>query len=167
MDSQPSLARALGTKASRHGRLGPYAEPSMIPCAGFTLVELVMTMIIIGILAILALPRFADESAFQTRGFRDETLSLLRYAQKSAVSQRSTVCVTVNSTGVALTIDTNADGTCDASLSLPVTPRGGSGLGGSSFNFLSSGATNGTGTLTLTLTGATNIQIDAVTGYVR
>ena len=136
-------------------------------CAGFTLIELVMTMIVIGVLAVVALPRFADKSAFETRGFRDETLSLLRYAQKSAVSQRSTVCVAVNPTGVALTIDTNADGTCDASLSEPVTPRGGSGLGGSGFNFLASGATNGAGTLTLTLTGATNIQVDAVTGYVR
>ena len=136
---------------------------------GFTLVELVITMIIIGILAVVVLPRFADKSVFESRGFRDETVSLLRYAQKTAVAQRRTVCVAVNTTGIILTIDTTAvpDGTCDGPLTLPTTPRGGSGLAGSNFNFLASGSTNGSGTLTLTLAGAADIKIDAATGYVR
>lgn len=140
--------------------------------SGFTLVELVMTLIIVGILAVVVLPRFADKSLFEARGFRDETLSLLRYAQKSAVAQRRTVCVAVNATGVTLTIDTTTpvpDGTCDGPLTLPTTPRGSSngGLAGSSFNFLASGATSGSGTLTLTLTNAADIKVDAATGYVR
>jgi len=137
--------------------------------AGFTLVELVMTMIVVGILAVAVLPRFADVSVFESRGFRDETLSLLRYAQKSAVAQRRTVCVTVNPTGISLNIDTATipDGTCDGPLTLPATPRGGSGLGGTSFNFLASGAASGTGTHTLTITDATDIKVDAATGYVR
>lgn len=146
---------------------------------GFTLVELVMTLIIVGILAVVVLPRFADKSLFEARGFRDETLSLLRYAQKSAVAQRRTVCVTVNSTGVALTIDTTIppDGTCDGSLTLPVQPKGSSGLSGTSFNFLASGCATltavatvcGTGTPTLTFAGANAaaIKVDAATGYVR
>jgi MSHA pilin protein MshC len=138
---------------------------------GFTLVELVMTLIIVGILAVVVLPRFADKSLFEARGFRDETLSLLRYAQKSAVAQRRKVCVVVNATGVTLTIDTTPvpDGTCDGPLTLPTTPRGSSngGLAGSSFNFLASGATSGSGTLTLTLTNAADIKIEAATGYVR
>jgi hypothetical protein len=48
-----------------------------------------------------------------------------------------------------------------------MAPKGGSGLAGSGFNFLPSGATSGTGTLTLTVAGESDIQIDAVTGYVR
>ncbi|OFZ89870.1 MAG: hypothetical protein A2V78_05530 [Betaproteobacteria bacterium RBG_16_64_18] len=137
--------------------------------AGFTLVELVMTMIVVGILAVFVLPRFADISVFESRGFRDETLSLLRYAQKSAVAQRRTVCVAVASTGITLTIDTTAvpDGTCDGLLTLPTPPRGASGLGGTNFNFLASGSTSGTGTLTLTVANAADIKVDAVTGYVR
>lgn len=137
--------------------------------AGFTLVELVVLMILIGILAITMLPRFAERSVFESQGFRAETVSRLRYAQKAAVAQRRTVCVAVNGNGVALTVDTAAvpDGGCDAPLSLPSSARGGSGLGGSGFNFLASGATGGSGTLELTVDGADPIKIDAVTGYVR
>lgn len=137
--------------------------------AGFTLVELVMTMIVVGILAVAVLPRFVDVGVFEARGFRDETLSLLRYAQKSAVAQRRTVCVAVNTTGITLTIDTTPvpDGICDGPLILPATPRGGSGLAGTGFNFLASGASSGAGTLTLTVTGAADIKVDAATGYAR
>ena len=143
---------------------------------GFTLVELIMTLIVVGILAVAVLPRFADKSFFEARGFRDETLSLLRYAQKSAVAQRRTVCVDVKAdgTGLDLRIDTTAvaDGVCDASLLPPTTPRGSSGgglagTGFSTFSFLASGATSGTGTLKLTLADAAEIKIDAATGYVR
>ena len=137
--------------------------------AGFTLVELVMTMIVVGILAVAVLPRFADVGVFEARGLRDETLSLLRYAQKSAVAQRRAVCVTVNPTGISLNIDTATipDGTCDGPLTLPVTPRGGSGLGSThaTFNFLASGAASDN--VTLTITEAADIKVDAATGYVR
>lgn len=145
--------------------------------AGFTLVELVVTMIVIGILAFVAMPRFADKTAFEARGFRDETLSLLRYAQKSAVAQRRTVCVAIVSTGITLRFHTSEapTGTCaGGTLTLPATPRGGSGLGGSDLSFLASGCAmpaSGTGcasgTLTLTVANADNIQVDAATGYVR
>jgi MSHA pilin protein MshC len=82
---------------------------------GFTIVELIVMIVIIGIIAVLALPRFADRSDFQARGFQDETRSLLRYAQKAAVAQRRNVCVTLGGTGVTMTIDnsTPANGVCD------------------------------------------------------
>lgn len=133
------------------------------------MVELIVTIMIIGILAVAAIPRLAERSAFETRGFRDETVALLRYGQKSAVAQRRTVCVAVAGGGVALSIDghTPPDGTCNLPLTLPMTPKGGSGLAGTDFNFLPGGSTDQTGTITLTVAGASNIDIDAVTGYVR
>jgi len=53
---------------------------------GFTLVEIVLTLVILGILASVAGPRFFDLSAFNERGFYDEVLSAVRYAQKYAIS---------------------------------------------------------------------------------
>lgn len=147
------------------------ADPRARRMDGFTLIELVTVIVLVGILAVVALPRFAEVSVFESHGFRQETLSLLRWAQKSAVAQRRTVCVAVNAGGVALTVDTDTppDGACNGagSLALPSAPRGGGVLAGAGFNFLASGATSGSGTITLTVAGADDIRIDAVTGYVR
>jgi MSHA pilin protein MshC len=137
---------------------------------GFTLVELIVTMIIIGIMAVAVLPRFADRSAFEERGFRDETLALLRWAQKSAVAQRRAVCAALNDNGVALTIASAAGDTadCDTPLALPSNPHGGTGMGRSanSLRFLASGATDQAANVTVTIAGQT-IVVEAVTGYVH
>ena len=53
--------------------------------AGFTLVELVLVIVLMGILSIFALPRFFDVNPFLERGFHDELIQAARYAQKLAV----------------------------------------------------------------------------------
>ncbi|NMM37557.1 MAG: prepilin-type N-terminal cleavage/methylation domain-containing protein [Glaciimonas sp.] len=73
--------------------------------AGFTLIELIMVMVIIGVLAVAAMPRFMDRKTFETRGFHDQTKSMLRYAQKTAIAQRRFVCVAFTSSSITLTID--------------------------------------------------------------
>ena len=65
--------------------------------AGFTLIELVVVMSLIGILAVAALPRLYNRVTFDARGFYDSVLSLNRYAQKIAIAQHRNVTVNVNS----------------------------------------------------------------------
>lgn len=71
---------------------------------GFTLVELVMVVVLIGVLAVVAAPRIFNTNDFNARGFHDETLAMLRYAQKTAIAQRRTVCVTFGANTLALAI---------------------------------------------------------------
>jgi len=86
---------------------------------GFTLIELIMVMIILGVLAVFAAPRIFNTSDFYARGFHDETLSILRYAQKAAVAQRRTVCVSFTGTTAALKM---ASAPATASCSIETSP---------------------------------------------
>ena len=61
--------------------------------SGFTLLEVVVVVAILGIIAIFIAPASLSNTPFYARGFHDETLALLRFAQKSAIAQRRTVCV--------------------------------------------------------------------------
>jgi MSHA pilin protein MshC len=84
---------------------------------GFTLVELIMVIVILGVLSIYAVPKIFNNNDFYARGFHDETLALLRYAQKSAIAQRRTVCVTFTTTSATLSIASLAgSSTCDVAL---------------------------------------------------
>jgi MSHA pilin protein MshC len=146
---------------------------------GFTMVELIVVMIIVGIMAVTVLPRMSLLGGFESVGFRDQTVATLRYAQKTALAQRRIVCVAIANAGLTLTMDTDTppNGGCEGSGSLtpPFTPRPGTGLSGqdssaaalTSFNFNTIGGTNLTGTLTLRITDANDILVDADTGYVR
>ena len=53
---------------------------------GYTIVELVLVIVIIGILSSIAGPRFFDNSAFNERAYSDESAASLRYAQKVALA---------------------------------------------------------------------------------
>jgi len=65
---------------------------------GFTIVELVAVMVITGIIAAVAAPRFIGVDAFDARGSYGTLNSALRYAQKTAIAQRRNVFVNVNTT---------------------------------------------------------------------
>jgi len=71
--------------------------------AGFTIVELVAVILIVGVIAAVAGPRFFDVNIFRQQGFYDETIAAIRYAQKYAVATGCAVQVAVAGNGYTLT----------------------------------------------------------------
>ncbi|MFZ5555181.1 MAG: GspH/FimT family pseudopilin [Pseudomonadota bacterium] len=86
---------------------------------GFTLIELVVVVAVLLALAVVAAPRLFDRTGFDARGFHDQALSVIRFAQKTAVAQRRTVFVRVTAGGV----EACYDAACAAPLTDPA--RGG------------------------------------------
>lgn len=69
--------------------------------AGFTLIELVMVLVIIGALATFALPRMTDLTAWRLRAFADELGAQTMAMQRLALAQRRPVVGTITGTGVS------------------------------------------------------------------
>lgn len=61
--------------------------------AGFTLVELVVVMMLIGVFTAMGMSRFADREPFAAQAVADQLVSGLRVAQATAVAQRRNVYV--------------------------------------------------------------------------
>lgn len=60
---------------------------------GFTMTELVMVMVIVGVLAAVMLPRLTNPGDSEGMAYADGIVATLRLAQKSAVARRRVVCV--------------------------------------------------------------------------
>ena len=141
---------------------------------GFTLVELIVTMIVVGILAVAVIPRFANRADFDARGFYDGTLSMLRYAQKAAVAQRRQVCVDFTAADITLTIASIFGGACDTNLTGPdgvapytlAVPASLNFVLPANFSFLPSGAAPASPTIAVAGMSGKTITVDAVSGNV-
>lgn len=146
--------------------------------AGFTLVELIVTLLIIGIMAVVVLPRWQGDTGLDEVVLRDRTIAILRYAQKSAIAARRTVCATVSNSPtpqVTLAIS-NLNGAADCSDGVVLN-----GPDGAEMSAMSRGkatfastptiifdAAGRASAATIAITGlAGGVTVEAETGYVH
>lgn len=148
---------------------------------GFTLVELVVTLVIIGALAAVSAPIFFTQQTFAERGFMNETRAALRYAQKLAVASGCSVQVQFAGNGFSLTRSGNMANCNDGAYTQPVADP--SNLGSQfsrtapsgvtvsavplAFVFEPSGSVSGGGGITVNLSGGLSFTIVGATGYVQ
>lgn len=146
-----------------------------------------MTLLVIAILAVVALPKLSNMSVVQQRSEYDKIVSALQYARKSAVAQRRYVCVSVSATAVSLTVDPNPPeatanpfgGTCPFANALTL-PSSDSSCAASNQSCVKSTSISSTsspfqfdprgrasGQVVVTVTGFPAITVEGETGYVH
>ena len=141
--------------------------------AGFTLLELITIIVIVGILALVVAPRFGTSGSFDSRGFYDKATAIVRFAQKTAVAWRRPVFVCVTATQVTAGSATG----CGTPLTNPVTNSlaretapSGVTLNVTEFSFDGLGRPSAAATITFisTIAGdpARTITVAAETGHV-
>ena len=150
---------------------------------GFTMIELIVVMIMIGILSVVAIPRMNLIGGFDEIGYRDQVIAALEFSRKSAVAARRYVCVTRADNTLSFTIDNNMP---ESMGPVPSCPTPHLNLPGSSVNTISprgsttlSGLTTlvfdplgratvlpGGGSLTVTGESVVMLTVDSGTGYV-
>jgi len=146
---------------------------------GFTVIELVTCIIVLGLLAALAGPRFVDTQSVNQLGYINELGAALRYAEGVAVATGCNVQVTINAAGYTARQRALAAGnTCAAAgaYSLQVLRADGSPLSGappSNANiaaggvivFAASGAVANPPPPALAV-GTHTLTVDAVSGFI-
>ncbi|NCN89385.1 MAG: prepilin-type N-terminal cleavage/methylation domain-containing protein [Gallionella sp.] len=130
---------------------------------GFTLVELITVMVIVGILAVAVLPRFFTVSDFEDRGSADQVKSLLRFAQKTAIAQHQNISVAISGGAASSDCTTTLTAT-SPHLTCQVKSAITAGAGTHTFDALGRPVPNAQATITV---GSTTFIIELETGYVH
>lgn len=150
-------------------------------CAGFSLVELIVVLVLAGIMAAVFIPRWRGGSGFEERGFRDQVAAALRYGQKSAIAARRTVCATFTTAPSAVSFRiSSAHGAADCStgsalpgpdgqsLALTAPPPAAFASVPATLLFAASGRPDNAASISFVgLPGALALTVEAETGYVH
>jgi len=159
----------------RRARAGPLPEHAMRPrrlASGFTLVELITVIALIGALAVFALPKMLDLTAWRLGAFADELRAQTLAMQRMALTQRRPIVATITGAGVDFAY---ASGAAIVSVPCPATASPCIAEGGTrtvTFNSANSGAaaTSTGAALPLTVSyGSTSLArvIENDTGLMR
>jgi prepilin-type N-terminal cleavage/methylation domain-containing protein len=97
---------------------------------GFTLLEMCCVIVIAGILAAVAGPKFLDTAAFDARGYTDELASAIRASESAAAASGCEVQLTI-APGTGYNAELPATGaTCSGGFSVAVPQADGAALAG-------------------------------------
>jgi MSHA pilin protein MshC len=168
-----------GQEASHGGRGEMTGVSHKAHECGFTTIELVLVIVILGVISVVAIPRFFDRQTFDEMGYAQELAAAFRYAQKAAVASGCAVRVEVDAAGYRLRQQSAASGHCDwgdSAFPQPVKLSDGTVMDGSTPPGLAVApavmlvydATGGTGlgSATVITVGGRGLTIEAVSGYV-
>lgn len=82
---------------------------------GFTLVELILVLVLLGTLAAIGLPRFFSTDTFTTANDRAALQSALNYVRNRAVTTQCSVEIRLDATGWSAWRDDDGASSCDSS----------------------------------------------------
>ena len=143
--------------------------------AGFTIIELIMVLVVLGALSIFVIPRLYDKTNFDTLSFQQELKTAIRYAHKLSIASGCDVQVVLTANSYSLFFrNTSCTGAFTIAVGHPgqtgnytgTAPSGVTIAGLGNFNFTPTGAPTGSGTITINPGGRT-IIVNPLTGYVQ
>ncbi len=151
-----------------------HASPGRAP--GFSLLELVVVLVIVGALAVFVIPKLFDRASFDAQGFYDQVGGALRFARKAAIAQRRVVCVSVAAGTVTLTVAAAPPPStaCAGTLTIPgagtnlLTAPAGVTLSPAAIQFTALGQAGAGAIVTVTGDGISRtITVEGETGHVH
>ncbi|HMY38817.1 MAG TPA: prepilin-type N-terminal cleavage/methylation domain-containing protein [Marinagarivorans sp.] len=141
--------------------------------AGFTLIELIAVLVIVGVVSVAAVGKFMSPDLYALQAARDQTLLCIQAAQQLAMTQSRSVRVLLSGTTLDVRKDANNDGVFAGGESVvlgavtyPISLSQGVSVSTSTLNFNSLGEVAAS-TITLTQQSRTLTINVSATGFAR